>query len=111
MVRRTNERPSPPGEGPFGDALVSRRLASVPSHPSVLPPGAGNEPKKPIKPEAKEREERYVSERLRLDGHMHAATVRCHDDGDGAAVLPIETGHMASKRCVRAVGTVRSAKV
>jgi hypothetical protein len=42
---------------------------------------------------------------------MDTATVRRHDDGDGAAVLPIETGHMASKRCVRAVGTVRSAKV
>jgi hypothetical protein len=42
---------------------------------------------------------------------MDAAAVRRQDDGDGAAILPIETGHMASKRCVRAVGTVRCAKV
>ena len=91
--------------------MVLRLAAPVPPHPSDLPPGAGNEPEKPIKAEAKEREERYVSEGVRLDGHMDTATVRRHDDGDGAAVLPIETGHMASKRCVRAVGTVRSAKV
>ena len=42
---------------------------------------------------------------------MDAATVRCHHDGDGAAILPIETGHMASKRWFRPVGTVRFAKV
>ena len=42
---------------------------------------------------------------------MDAATVGRQDDGDRATILPIETGHMASKRCVRAVGTVRFAKV
>ena len=83
----------------------SWRLASVPPRPSVLPPGAGNEPKKAIKPQkrAKKREERYVGERVRLDGHMDAATVRRHHDGDHPAILPIELAqaglqHAASAR-------------
>ena len=70
----------------------SWRLALVPPRASVLPPGAGNEPKKPIKAQerANKGEERYVGERVRLDGHVDAATVRRHDDGDLATILPIE---------------------
>src|SRR6266576_1053914 len=39
-----------------------RSLAPVPPCPSVLPPGAGNKPKKAIKPQkrAKQRDEGYV---------------------------------------------------
>jgi hypothetical protein len=71
--------------------VIGDGLASVPPHPSVLPPGAGNEPKKAIKTEAKKGEERYVGERVGSDGHVDASTIRSHDDGDGPAILPIET--------------------
>jgi hypothetical protein len=89
------------------------RLALVLPRPSVLPPGAGNELKKPIKAQqrAKKREERYIGEAARLDRQMDAATVRRHDDGDLALVLPIELaqGGLRSadaarrRRAVRAV--------
>lgn len=71
----------------------SWRLALVPPRPSVLPPGAGNEPKKPIKAQerAKKREDRYVAEARAIDRQMHATTVRRDDDGDLSAVLLIET--------------------
>ena len=48
----------------------SWRLALVPPRSSVLPPGAGNEPKKPIKARkrAKKREERYVGEAVGSTG-------------------------------------------
>src|SRR5688572_3565703 len=89
---RTYKRPSPPGEGPFGCCVVRGALASVPPRPSVLPPGAGNEAEQAIKPQkrAKKREDRYVGQRVRLDGHVDAPTVRRHHDGDHAAFLPIE---------------------
>src|SRR5215204_4777941 len=79
--------PRLPGEGPFG-LRGPWRLALVPPRPSVLPPGAGNEPKKALKPEerAKLRKDRYVGAGA-LDRHMDAATVRRDDDGDGAGVL------------------------
>ena len=88
---RTNKRPPPPGEGPFGLAWFVR-LALVPPRSSVLPPGAGNELKKPIKARerAKKREERYAEERVIVDRDMDAPTVRRHDDGDLATILPIE---------------------
>ena len=92
---------------------VRRALASVPPRPSVLPPGAGNEAKKAIKPQkrAKKREDRYVGERVRLDGHMDAATVRRHHDGDHPAILPIELAqaglqHAAFRPVGRAVRAV-----
>ena len=70
---------------------MSSLAALVPPCPSV-PPGAGNEPKKPIKAQkrAKKREERYVGERVTIDRDMDATAVRRHDDGDTAAILPIE---------------------
>lgn len=89
------------------------RLALVPPRPSVLPPGAGNELKKPTKARkrAKKREERYVGERVVLERHVDAAPIRRHDDGDLAAILPIEMaqaglpGAMTARRprAVRAV--------
>ena len=63
------------------------RLALVPPHASVLPPGAGNELKKPIKARerAKKREEGYAGERVVVDRDMDTAPIGRHDDGDAAA--------------------------
>jgi hypothetical protein len=98
-MRRTNKRPSPPGEGPFGLRWLVA-LATVPPRSSVLPPGAGNELKEPIKAEkrAKQREEGYVGEPGRLDRHMDAAAIRRGDDGDRSAVLAIELAQMSLQR-------------
>jgi hypothetical protein len=80
------------------------RLAPVLPRPSVLPPGAGNELKKPIEAQqrAKKREEGYVGETARLDRHMDAATVRRHDDGDLALILPIELAQDGLRSAVAA---------
>jgi hypothetical protein len=65
--------------------------ALAPSCPSV-PPGAGNEAKKVLKPEAKRAKQ--VDEReldgIDVDGYLDAPTVRRHDDDDGAAILIAE---------------------
>jgi hypothetical protein len=68
------------------------RLALDPSRPSVLPPGAGNELKEPIKAEqrAKKREQRYIGKAIVLERDLHAATIRRDHDGDSAAILSIE---------------------
>ena len=54
-------------------------------------PGAGNEPKEPIK--AKERadkgEDGYV-ERLGIERHLDTATIGRHDDGDLSTILSVE---------------------
>ncbi len=67
--------------------MVSSLAALVSPCPSV-PPGAGNEPKKAIKPRkrAKKIEERYAGETGRVDRDMDAAAIRRHDDGDLAAI-------------------------
>ena len=74
-------------------SVAGASVATVPPRSSVLPPGAGNEPKKPIKARkrAKKREERYVGEALVVDRHMDAAAIRRDDDGDATAILAIET--------------------
>jgi hypothetical protein len=94
----------------FGGASL---LATVPPRSSVLPPGAGNKLKEPIKAEkrAKKLRERYVGQPVRPDRHVDTATIGRHDDGDGAAVLAIELGqcglHSAiSVRLCRAVSAV-----
>jgi hypothetical protein len=88
----SNKKPPPPGEGPFG-LRWWRRLALVPPRSSVLPPGAGNEPKKAIQPKkerAKKPEERNVGETGVVHGHLDAAAIARHDDGDSSAVPAIE---------------------
>ena len=88
-----------------------RRLALVPPRASVLPPGAGNEPKKPIKAQkrAKKREEGYV-QGLVSDRQVHAAAIRRDDDGDLATILAIDHArsslHGASVQQHRTVGAV-----
>ena len=79
--------------------------ALVPPCPSV-PPGAGNKPKKAIKPQkrAKQRDEGYVGEPVRLDRHMDAAAIRRDDDGDAAAVLSIEAAQVGLRRANAARG-------
>ena len=73
--------------------------ALVPPCPSV-PPGAGNKPKKATKPRnGKENvEEGYIG---RTDRHVHAATVRRHDDGDLAAIPGTEPGQCGLLRARR----------
>ena len=65
--------------------MVVALAALVPPCPSV-PPGAGNKPKKAVKPRkrAKKVEEGYVGGGI--DRHVHAAAIRRHDDGDLAAI-------------------------
>jgi len=73
----------------------------------TVPPGAGNEAKKAVKPEPKRVEkgaQGYV-ERSRFDGHLDATTVRRHDDGDSAAVLTIQIEQRGLRR--RFSATVR----
>ena len=71
--------------------MVIALAALVPPCPSV-PPGAGNEPKKPIKPRkrAKKIEEGYVGHAERFDGDVHAAAIRRRNDSDPAAIPGIE---------------------
>jgi hypothetical protein len=85
----------------FGGASL---LATVPPRSSVLPPGAGNKLKEPIKAEkrAKKRKERYVGQPVRSDRHMDAATIGRHDDGDGTAVLAIELGQCGLRSAISA---------
>ena len=66
------------------------RLASVPPSSSVLPPGAGNKPKKAIQPEerAKNLDQRYVEPGVQR--HGNATTIARHDDGNVSAVLTVE---------------------
>jgi hypothetical protein len=72
-------------------------VALAPPCPSVSP-GAGNKPKKAIKPRkrAKNVEERYVGQAGWVDRDMHAAAIRRHDDGDCAAVSTIEPAQEGS---------------
>jgi len=59
--------------------------------PSV-PPGAGNETKKAIKPRkrAEKVEERYVGQAGLIDRHVDAPTIRGDGHGDPAAILGSE---------------------
>ena len=96
---RTNKRPSPSRRGSLRSSVVRRALAPVPPRASVLPPGAGNEPKKPIKARerAKKGEEGYVGERSARSGTWTRRPSRRHDDGDAAAILAIELAQAVSK--------------
>jgi len=77
--------------------LVRWRCASAlrPS-PSRLPPGAGNKAQEAKKGEEKRGEGYPAGIGLELvERHGHVATVARHEDGDGAAILPIEEAHAA----------------
>jgi len=77
--------------------LVRWRCASAlrPS-PSRLPPGAGNKAQEAKKGEEKRGEGHPAGIGLELvERHGHVATVARHEDGDGAAILPIEEAHGA----------------
>jgi len=83
--------------------LVRWRCASAlrPS-PSRLPPGAGNKAQKAKKGEEKRGEGYPAGIGLELvERHGHAAAIARHEDGDGAAVLPIEEAHLVSSSCAR----------
>jgi hypothetical protein len=78
--------------------VVVALAALVPPRPSV-PPGAGNEAEKAIKPESKGAEDGaqgYI-DAFGFDGHLDAPTVRRHDDDDGAAIPTIEQTHAVSR--------------
>ena len=102
------QRPSPPGEGPFGLRWFLRLAAPVPPRSSVLPPGAGNEEaKKALKAQeerAKKVEERYTELEVG-GGHGHTAAIRRDDDGDSAAIPIVEEAHTNS--CTPALLRVR----
>jgi hypothetical protein len=71
--------------------VVVALAALAPPCPSV-PPGAGNEPKKAIKPRkrAQKFEKRYVGETGLVDRDVHAPTIRRDGDGDLAAIFGSE---------------------
>jgi hypothetical protein len=59
----------------------------LPPRSSVLPPGAGNEPKKELEADqerAKEGKERELG--VAAQGQLDAPTIRRHDDGDEATI-------------------------
>jgi hypothetical protein len=74
--------------------VAAASAATVPPRPSVLPPGAGNEEtKKALKADqerAKKRERGYALGIQIAQGHVHAATIGRHDDGDAAAAATLE---------------------
>jgi hypothetical protein len=74
--------------------VVAASVAASPPRPSVLPPGAGNEEAKEAlkagQERAKKREGGYVLGIEVAQGHVHAATISRHDDGDAAAAATLE---------------------
>src|SRR6476646_8139609 len=103
--------PAVPGEGPVC-LRWSVRLAPVPPSSSVLPPGAGNEEAdeavKTDEERAKKGEERTVREARVVHGHLHAAAVRRDDDGDVAAIVPIEQTQDGLPNATRPTRAVRA---
>jgi hypothetical protein len=81
-------------------------VALVPPRSSVLPPGAGNEePKKALeagKERAKKIEGGYALGLEVAQGHVHAATISRHDDGDSAAAATL--GEVQATRLLYARG-------
>jgi hypothetical protein len=70
--------------------VVGASAAAVPPRSSVPSPGAGNEEaKKALKPgkeRAKKIEKGYAAGIQVAQGHVHAAPIGRHDDGNGPAV-------------------------
>jgi hypothetical protein len=73
--------------------VVRSLLATRPPCPSVLPPIPDDEPKKVLKADENRAEKGENGYLGGLDGQLHAATVRRHDDGDGAAIGLVRDGH------------------
>lgn len=79
--------------------MVVALAALVPPCPSV-PPGAGNEAEKVLKPKPKRDKdgaEGYVGA-VGSDGHLDASTIGRHDDDDEATIPTIEQTHSVSER-------------
>ena len=74
--------------------MAAASVASVPPRSSVLPPGAGNEEAKKAvktgKKRAKKIEEGYALGCKVAQGHVDAASIGRHDDGDAAPVATLE---------------------
>jgi hypothetical protein len=72
-------------------SVLVELVALAPPCTSVSP-GAGNEPKKAIKPRKGEEkvEERYTGQAGGIDRDMDAPTIRRHDDGDCTVLSPVE---------------------
>jgi hypothetical protein len=88
--------------------LVRWRCASAlrPS-PSRLLPGAANKAQKAKKGEEKRAEGYRAGIRLELvERYVHAAAIARHEDGDGAAILPIEEAQLAAPASSAAPATV-----
>jgi hypothetical protein len=71
--------------------VVVALVATAVPRSSVLPPGAGNEGDEVLKTDqerANKGENGYL-ERVATDRQVHAAAVRRHDDGDGAAITTL----------------------
>ena len=88
--------------------MVRWRCASAlrPS-PSRLLPGAGNKANKAKKGEEKRAEGYPAGIGLELvERHGHAAAIARHEDGNGAAVLPIEEAQLAAPAVSAAPATV-----
>ena len=75
-------------------SVAGASVAAVPPRSSVLPPGAGNEEAKKAvktgKKRAKKIEEGYALGLEVAQGHVDAASIGRHDDGDTAPVATLE---------------------
>lgn len=94
---RHQKTPAVPGEGP--SVLRGFGSLAVPLRPSVLPPGAPDEPDEALETEperAEEYEEREAA--ARLDRQVDAAAVGRDHDRDVAPILSAEESHVHLRR-------------
>jgi hypothetical protein len=93
-------------------SVAGASVALVPPRSSVLPPGAGNEEAKkalkPSKKRAKKIEGGYALGLEVAQGHVDAATIGRHDDGDAAAAATLEEVQATRLLCTRLRRRVRA---